>query len=108
MDAVLRNRGCDAWVAANGAGHGVDAAACSRDAVLLFRVTNGTPGREDVQVFLRALAGFKEDAPGVPVRGVYVAAAPADRRSREIRSPSNDTATPSLETKAGRGPARKT
>jgi hypothetical protein len=77
VDAVLRNRGCDAWVAANGAGHGVDAAACYQDAVLLFRVTNGTPSREDVQAFVRALAGFKEAAPGVPVRGVYVAAEPA-------------------------------
>jgi len=45
--------------------------------VLLFSLKDGTPSKEDVQAFRKAMGEFKKTAPGVPVRGVYVAAQPA-------------------------------
>ncbi len=77
-ESSLRKRNCDAIVLADGPNRqGVDGAACYQDAVLLFRMKDGAPARDDVQAFLRAIEDFQRAVPGVPVRGAYVAAQPA-------------------------------
>jgi|GEM_PF-1226247 len=78
VESSLRKRNCEAVVLADAAtSRGIDGAACYQDAVLLFRLKDGTPSKEDVQAFRKAMGEFKKTAPGVPVRGVYVAAQPA-------------------------------
>ncbi len=92
VESALRKRSCDAVVLADGAnGRAVDGAACYQDAVLLFRLKDGEPASNDVQTFRQTLVEFEKTAPGVLVRGVYVAAKPAP--STDAVSKANGRAT---------------
>ncbi len=88
VESSLRKRSCDTIMAADGVnGKGVDGAACYQEAVLLFRVKDGAPTQEDVGAFQRAVAEFETAAPGVPVRGLYIAAEPAPPDDAQIADP---------------------
>ncbi len=73
VESSLRKRNCDVVLADGATARGLDGAACYQDAVLLFRVKDGAPVREEIEAFVGAAAEFEKIAPGVPVRSVYVA-----------------------------------
>jgi hypothetical protein len=54
----------------------VHGAASYQGVMLLLRVKDGAPGKEDIQALLHTVDEFEKIAPGVPVRGVYVASRP--------------------------------
>ncbi len=74
VESSLQKRGCDTIMADDGINGKVDGAACYQETVLLFRVKDGTPTRDDAGAFQRAVAEFETAAPGVPVHGLYIAA----------------------------------
>ncbi|HLW48304.1 MAG TPA: hypothetical protein VKW09_11120 [bacterium] len=76
VEAALRKRNCDAVFAAEVLDGRVHAAASYKDAVLLFRLRDGTPSEADVRGLQQAGKEFGKVAPGVPVRTVIVATQP--------------------------------
>jgi hypothetical protein len=84
-DSSLRKRGCEAEIAADGAaGKAVHGAASYQGVMLLLRVKDGAPGKDDVQALLRTVDEFEKIAPGVPVRGVYIASRPPSADAKAL------------------------